>query len=150
MKKTNQAGGEPSNLRSQKHAVSPQIQEYAGDIMGGDFWVKIGFNRTELAALHVLATRFSRSVPRGSLKASYYFRNSYKPTVGSAARRVLLSALAHWDKLQALDQADEEYATNEGFLDSDDYIRGLIRALFRLSPAAVYRRDGRSNKHRAS
>ncbi len=65
------------NTRARRRAPV-RIREYAGDIVRGNYWVKLGFTKLELGALRCIAQQFEHPQHR---------------TVGNAARMVLLVLL---------------------------------------------------------
>src|ERR1017187_8106747 len=66
---------------------------YAGKTCLSNFWVKIGFSRTELGALHQVAQLFKQ--PKGR-------------TTANATALVLTTALVHWERLKPLLFADRK------------------------------------------
>jgi hypothetical protein len=93
-----------------KAKAAPVTMEYDGDLIQCNIWFKIGLTKTEAPMLKTIGRRI------------------FGMTVSSAAvlRTLLLSALAHYDKLEPLMFADGYYKRNEGFLTHSEYLHGVI------------------------
>ena len=94
----------------------PKI-ECAGNWVVKNFWVKIGFSREELGALSQIAGIFEQKKDQ---------------TTGNAAKLVLNTALMHWDKLEPLAFADQNYAEAEGFPIKENFRAKIIAHKFNL------------------
>lgn len=111
-------------------AIIREKIESAGHLYQGNVWIKIGLNQKQAKALRVVAGRL--------LKPGWQ-------TSAAAARMLLVTALAHYDALEALFFQDQRYAKTEGFLCRDDYQSKLACRQLGIEPLEM--RDGRSFQH---
>lgn len=90
--------------------AKPVIKESAGDWIFGNIWFKIGLSKTDAAILKTIGSKI------------------FAGKVNSAvvARRLLITALAHFDKINPLMLQDAKYAALEDFR-QDVYLRGLVK-----------------------
>jgi hypothetical protein len=96
---------------------SGQCDEYAGPSIVSGYWLKLGFSREELHALHKIAE---------------LFENKRSRTAGRAALLVLSTALMHWEKLEPFVFADQQYAEAEGFLCREVFVAQTVAKKFNL------------------
>lgn len=93
-----------------KSNAAPVKMESDGDWLQSNIWFKIGLTKAEAPMLKTIA--------RGLFK---------KPaTSACVARKLLLTALAHYDKLERMMYEDEAYSKAEDFLMTDMYLHGLV------------------------
>jgi hypothetical protein len=93
-----------------KAKAAPAKMEYDGDWLQSNIWFKIGLTKAEAPMLKTIARRiFSKPVSSACV-----------------ARTLLLTALAHYDKLEPMLFRDVGYSQAEGFVMPDTYLHGVI------------------------
>jgi len=93
-----------------KAKATPMPMEYAGDMIEANIWYKIGLTKAEAPMLKTIGQRI------------------FNQPVNSARvlRTLLLSALAHYDKLEPMMFGDVAYSQAEGFVTTDKYLHSVI------------------------
>ena len=93
-----------------KAKAAPQPMEYDGDQLYSNIWFKIGLTKAESPMLKTIGRRI------------------FDKPVKSACvlRALLLSALAHYDKLEPMMFNDVKYSQAEGFWMTEHYLHGVI------------------------
>ena len=93
-----------------KAKAAPMPMEYAGDMIQANIWYKIGLTKAEAPMLKTIGQRI------------------FNQPVNSARvlRTLLLSALAHYDKLEPMMFGDVAYSQAEGFVTTDKYLHSVI------------------------
>jgi hypothetical protein len=99
-----------SKTSKAKGRSAPASMEYDGDMLYSNIWFKIGLTKAEAPMLKTIGRRI------------------FDKPVKSACvlRALLLSALAHYDKLEPMMFRDVAYSQAEGFLMTEIYLHGLI------------------------
>lgn len=92
-----------------KAKAAPAKMEYDGDWLQSNIWFKIGLTKAEAPMLKTIGRRIFNK-PGSS---------------ACVARRLLLAALAHYDKLEPMMFRDVAYSEAEGFW-PDMYLHGVI------------------------
>jgi len=107
------AEGGMSTKRNSPVKLKPKAtakMEYAGDWLQSNIWFKIGLTKAEATMLKTIGRRiFNKPVSSAEV-----------------ARALLLSALAHYDKLEPMMFQDVVYSQAEGFWKTDMYLHGVI------------------------
>ena len=93
-----------------KAKAAPAKMEYDGDWLQSNIWFKIGLTKAEAPMLKTIARRIFNK-PGSS---------------ACVARRLLLAALAHYDKLEPMIFRDVAYSQAECFSMTDMYLHGVI------------------------
>ena len=93
-----------------KAKAVPMPMEYAGDMIQANIWYKIGLSKAEAPMLKTIGQRI------------------FNQPVNSARvlRTLLLSALAHYDKLEPMMFGDVAYSQAEGFVTTDEYWHSVM------------------------
>jgi hypothetical protein len=96
--------------------------EYDGNIVARNYWFKIGLSRPEIAALKKIRERFYHKPESKNLAATI--------------RALLLTALAHYERIEPHRYNDVRYARREGFISTEMYQEELIIKRFELIHSA--------------
>ena len=110
-----------------KAKVGPmKIESSDGDWIQSNIWFKVGLTKHEAPMLKTIGRRI------------------YEKPVSSALvlRKLVLLALAHYDKFEPLLFSDYRYAEVENFLNFDAYMHGLIA----IQHAKITERKGKVKK----
>ena len=101
----------PDKSKARSKAKAAQVNmEYAGDWIQGNIWFNIGLTKTEAPMLKTIGRRLFNKPVKSAL----------------VLRMLLLTALAHYDKLEPMMISDAAYAQAEGFLTEDHFLHGII------------------------
>jgi len=100
--------------------------EYDGDWVQSNIWFKIGLTKAEAPMLKTIGRRIFNGPPKSA----------------AVLRMLLLSALAHYDKLEPMMFQDVRYSQAEGFFQTDSYLHGVIAG----QHAKIAERKGRVKK----
>ena len=96
-----------------KVKTKPAKMEYSGHWIEGNIWFNIGVSKTEARMLK-------------AIKDQILLKPGTQNSSAKTMRILLQTCMAHYDVLEPLMFQDVNYSDKEGFLLTDDYLKGLI------------------------